>query len=369
MKIHFGVNDRFLQNFIDMTVDLNCAQENVFIIYGVSAIGFTKNYDKNYVIFVKDLFASNRKIEPILSRSSTIYIHYLSDEVVEFLSRYSIGGKTIVWLFWGNDGFPLVEQKIKELPTLNLLDIIRRARLMHYRKKNVKTLFKINFLRRIDYFAHYIIEDFLLFKPLLATNCKFIFFSYGVLEQVVRDNFLNSNSILVGNSADSTNNHIYILKNLLPKSVNGDLVFPLSYSGKQSYVNSICYTGKKRYPRNFKALLDVIDLEGYIKILSNCSFAIMFHTRAQAWGNIMQLLWQGSKVFFYSENNLFLFLRSKGFCVYGIKRKMSISDFQLLSKDEQLTNKKMLIDFFGKKALLSHYNKLLSIDQNQINKE
>jgi thiamine pyrophosphokinase len=85
----------------------------------------------------------------------------------------------------------------------------------------------------------------------------------------------------------------------------------------------------------------------------------MPHNRSQAWGNIMQLLWQGSKVYMFESNNLYKFLKQKGFQIFKLTEK-SYKTFSTVKIDVEM-NKKLLQQHFGLSNLKNSYKEILSL--------
>ena len=361
MRLHIGVNDKFLQNFIDISTELKLEDENFFVLYGKEEIPFQRELNDKNVHICDELTSIREHLITLIDRSQVIYIHYLSQQVVHFLSEMDIVEKKIVWIFWGNDGFPLVNDKIREIPSWNLRNLLGRIKRLFFKRKNSNAEEKRRFISKINYFAHYIIEDFELLKPLLAKDANFLFFSYGVLEQIVKDNLIEGKDTLIGNSGDATSNHFYVLNSLLSKDMQGNIIVPLGYAGESSYIKQLIEFGNKKFGKNFVPVTKTMNLDSYIKLLSSVQFSIMYHSRPQGWGNIMQLLWQGSKVFMFPSNTLYLFLKRNGFEVFPLTKKIEMMDWSALEKDKKEKNRILLKMHFGKQELLKSYKYLLSI--------
>ena len=363
MNLHFSINDKFVQNFIEQTIELNLIDEHFFIVYGRAEIPFSRDIESKNIIIVdelKDLPASFFNTLHI----ETIYIHYLSDDVIDFLDPLVLSEIKIAWLFWGSDGFfiPQINEKLGQLEPFDFLTLIRRA------KKRIANIFsgqknkKLSFLAKINYFAHYLHEDFLLFSPYMSPSCEFIYFSYGIAEHLVLDVKITGQSILLGNSGDRSNNHIYVIEKILNRKISNEILCPLSYAGNDHYKKEVINKGLKKFPNTFKPLEKILSLEDYTnEVLAKSEIAIMYQLRPQGFGNIIQLLYQGSKVFMNKKNNLYIHLVNEGFCVYPLTLANTSNLFVPLTEKQKKINKEKIINAFGKISMLKHYKKLLTL--------
>ncbi|MBC8303659.1 MAG: TDP-N-acetylfucosamine:lipid II N-acetylfucosaminyltransferase [Pelagibacterales bacterium] len=109
-------------------------------------------------------------------------------------------------------------------------------------------------------------------------------------------------NIQVGNSADSTNNHIEIFENLRKfKDENIKIYAPLSYSD-QDHAKDVIAKGKEMFGDKFVALTDFMSFEKYLEFLADIDIAIFAHNRQQGMGNTISLLGMGKKV--YMKNDI-----------------------------------------------------------------
>ena len=104
-------------------------------------------------------------------------------------------------------------------------------------------------------------------------------------------------NILVGNSADPSNNHLEMF-DLLEAFKDQDIKIhaPLTY-GNPDYAKSIIQQGKQRFGDKFEALTEHIPFNQYLEFLGKIDIAIFNHRRQQAFGNTITLLGLGKKVY------------------------------------------------------------------------
>lgn len=359
MSIHLCVNDRFIELFLQNLKEQGKLGDNYFIVYGEDNIPFTRK-DFQSCLFVNRLVDTS-KTTFLVQNAPVIYIHFLSDEVIDFLSGIELSGKKVVWVFWGADGFSMKALKWRFMfPYFSISVYYNAFKQLILIKNNSK---KQSFVKKhIDHFAHYIWEDFLLFRKLLKPHSRFVDFSYGCYDQLVTGVDLRGADVLIGNSGDPRNFHSYIMSNLLPRGLEAKLHCPLSYGGPSKYSSEILTLGKSLFGDNFHGYVDVLTPSQYYnQVLSVSAYAIMWHNVSQGWGNIMQLLSQGSKVFMNPDSSLCRYLIRSGFFVFPVTKRLSFGDFEPLEDQCKLHNRRLLYELFGPSRVQKSYSELMSL--------
>ncbi|MFB0826583.1 TDP-N-acetylfucosamine:lipid II N-acetylfucosaminyltransferase [Chromobacterium violaceum] len=108
-------------------------------------------------------------------------------------------------------------------------------------------------------------------------------------------------NILIGNSADPSNNHAEIIKKL--KILGGKInkvIAPLSY-GEKEYAREVTALGIKEFGHDFVALEEFMGYDDYLEILAEVDVAVFNHQRQQGMGNIISLLGMGKTVAIRSD--------------------------------------------------------------------
>ena len=70
--------------------------------------------------------------------------------------------------------------------------------------------------------------------------------------------------------------------------------------------------------KNFRPITEFLPLEEYNLLLKSCNVAIMNHYRQQGMGNVIFLLWMGTKLFLNCKNSIYHFLKRKNIIVYSV---------------------------------------------------
>lgn len=186
-------------------------------------------------------------------------------------------------------------------------------------------LYKPNFsrdikmmLKRIDYFQPVLESEYELMRRNSLLQAKEFYYPDSRLHVDYIPQKPADGSILCGNSATYTNNHLDIFLSIEGKIPEGSkLIIPLSY-GDSSCTNKIIeYVEKRKI--NAQILQDFIPKEEYFKVMNSCSYFLMGVIRQQGIGNILYALRNGIKLFLYKDSIVYKFLKSKGFYVYTIE--------------------------------------------------
>lgn len=154
-------------------------------------------------------------------------------------------------------------------------------------------------------------------------------------------------NILLGNSADPSNNHIDALEKLRPYAIQNIKIFcPLSY-GDAEYAKQVADYGKSIFGDKFNPLLEFMKFDDYKKLLARIDIAIFNHKRQQGMGNTTTLLGLGKKVFMRDDVTPYSMFEKIGIKVFPI------SDFNLslIGEDTSLSNKNAVMRYFSKSQL------------------
>ena len=96
-------------------------------------------------------------------------------------------------------------------------------------------------------------------------------------------------------------------------------------------------------------------LEEYTKVISECSICIMNHDRQQAVGNIISMIWMGSKVYLNEHNLVYQYFTNIGIKVYSIRKDLfsfKQNPFNEIDEEELSNNRKILVKYFGVENVL-----------------
>ena len=327
---------------------------------------------------------------------STIFFHSLNYQKQILIDNFKNDPK-LVWLPWGFDLYykwPPFNKDIFDSETRKVI-YSRKTRIKEYvmvnfiterlffllydifiknkiPQKIITIIYPLQLIQKfifntynVNYFSvvnkfHYIIpvlnSEKTAFKKL---KLKPIYFHYGsgtidiyLKSSEIRNVF--SNNILIGNSADPSNNHISAFKTLRKLNVgNRKIIVPLSYSGNSGYTEHVISIGKKYFGNNFQPILGFLNLTDYQNIISTCSVVILNHRRQQAGGNIITMCYYGAKIFLNERNKFFEEFNDLGIKVENLQNLNQINLDKPYSDFEVKNNKRLILKNYSEGVVLS----------------
>jgi dTDP-N-acetylfucosamine:lipid II N-acetylfucosaminyltransferase len=376
LNLHLTYDNQFIDFIIKASHELG--RNDRFIIY-TNEFKPKLDHVKHDVPFAQFDSDEFKILIGDIRQYKNIYIHWLEGRIVEFVNQLP-KDINVIWCFWGGDGLefdallPWVyqaksfsyfkkEEKFK-------ISQWRNLRTWMYRKKmkKRKTAEHIQAIKRINWFAHYLPDDFHKIVHVTGMSATFIPFHYAALEDLADIStsvkVQGGHNILLGNSDTLTNNHFEAIDLLSKLELQGRKIYcPLSYE-KGRYANIVAKYGKAQLGDQFIPMLDFMPRDEYNKVLGGISVAIMNHNRSQALGNIVSLLWNGTKVFMSKDSTLFSFLKGEGMRVFSIQDELIPGHENALNPLEEsdiLENRKVLQSCFGHEAQLQKIKKMLEL--------
>lgn len=283
-------------------------------------------------------------------------------------------GIKVIWLAWGYDIYQSLYGFRPLIDTINLYypytrRYILRKELFSIKGvlskmlKNRRNCMVRKAISRVDFFSGVIPNEY----DLIRNNKKNSFFraspvmfSYGDTTDSTENNdnihapYTNGYAILVGNSADPTNNHVDALKELTRINL-GDkcIIVPLSYAGTPNYVSFVIKKGTMFFGSRFQAITNFMTINEYKDLIDSTAYSIFFIERQQAMGNIIHSLWKGNMVFMSEKSPAYKFLKSKGTILYTIQSDLyRIENNEYLSEKDREHNRRLMISLFSVEAIV-----------------
>ena len=310
------------------------------------------------------------KLYLYIKNANKVFIHFLKDYICKFIYDYDIKEK-LYWIVWGADLYSYIQEELYDELTKKLLkkinypipnQLFQSSSSLFYRRKAIKN---------ISYILSGFTYEYEKTKEFFSTNAQFLLFIYpNPINFVSLTKCNNKNqvykkknnkyAILIGNSADPTNNHLDMfrtLKNLDYQNI--DIIVPLSYGGNQEYIDYVIKKGEEFFGNHFIPIKDYMKPEDYFSILKQIDIAIMNHNRQQAAGNIFALLYLGKPVFLKSKTSLFKGLTDLGFELFKIEEleKNQLTGF--IKNNNVIDNR---IDmYFGEAKARENWSQILQI--------
>lgn len=368
MDLHFAINDKFIDHFIYYLEKLESSENLIFIPTEDQSLSFIKR--KESVIRCEPSLEGIYEKIGSLEDYDRIYIHYLTGLMVDFLNSLPNEIKPkIIWIFFGADAFntDLFIASTYDKKTSNLIKIINKGKrsIIGHLKRRYRISLRRRAVKKVDFFAHYLLEDYLLVKKKFKNKSQFIEFNHGgfaLFNNLIPDKYVDGDNILIGNSANPSNNHLESMDLLQNYEIGkSKVICPLSYGGEQIYAEAIATKGEEIFGNRFSPLREFITRENYFSILSKVKFAIMNQNRSQAGGNILTLIWMGKYVFMKENNTFFRFIKAMGIQVFSMEIDFPsfMSDTKSFPKMDLVENRKLIMNYFSETSSAEFYRKLM----------
>ncbi|WP_337264285.1 MULTISPECIES: TDP-N-acetylfucosamine:lipid II N-acetylfucosaminyltransferase [unclassified Serratia (in: enterobacteria)] len=336
--VHICNMDKFIPSFIDLVNEDFESSEHSFWLYGdlkrysVNDIGNVKYLSggkwakiKNGLELLKEIKQCDKIILHSLPTPKIISLLLINPDVL----------KKCYWFVWGGDlyQYKLAKRNFKWY----LREVVRRQA-----------------IKRLGNIVTYIKGDFELVREWYGNNGKLsecLMYKSNTYNKVEineeRSELSDKITILLGNSADPSNNHLSAFDKIEKfKNEDIEIITPLSY-GIKEYAEMIIMEGEKRFGDKFKPITNFMPYDQYLKLLSNVNIAIFNHSRQQAMGNTISLLGLKKTVYLNKNTTQWTFFEEKGIHV------LDVQDFSLkiLSEDKRNINEEKIEDYFSIKNL------------------
>lgn len=358
--IHIALDEKFIDTAYDI-YEKAFPNINSFLILRrpEEDIKYLNKIDKYRFVQTNTNFI--KTIEEYTSSARIVIFHGMSDIQALVVKKLRKKSKKYVWVPFGTEVYnnkyivknlsisPITYKSFVFSKKKWIKEILRPAYYLLLKgEKSPKLRIKKSFMK-MDYITILYEEELWNYMKLGIVNphIEFVKFTYYPIDIVINANsdFVNGRNILLGNSASYTNNHLEVFEILKKFDLKEfSIITPLSY-GKKDYANKIINLGNEFFGDRFQPITDFKPLREYHKILQCCGVAIMNHSRTQATGNIITLLFLGSKIFLSKETTIFHYLKRIGCFVFSIEHDLDFENketLNLLSKDQMLHNRAIL---------------------------
>ncbi|MCK7228294.1 TDP-N-acetylfucosamine:lipid II N-acetylfucosaminyltransferase [Enterobacter asburiae] len=370
---HLCPDDKFIDNAINMFRTVFSGRNYVCV--------YTKNKKAKYVKENIDYHASTRDLLfgvqcPEIEKADVVFIHLLSDTWFRTIEKLNEKTK-VVWLGWGGDYYDiilpgdlillaktaLVQKELSSLRKKTFSGIVRK--IIFPTRRKVKVIERINFFSPVLPAEYFMLKNARCWNTFpLRVEWNYSFSEKDISEYELKSSdVISQNSILIGNSATSSGNHLEAFDILERAGVSGrKLVVPLSY-GEPGYGKAINHAGKNIFGHYFESITEYMPVDEYVEKISQCGFVIMNHIRQQAVGNIIVLVRMGKKVLLRRESPVYSYLKEHGVHVFSVQ-DLSAGTVDLvtpLTEKEVAENRKIIDELWSHEKLLEKTRKLIAI--------
>ncbi|MGM9535466.1 MAG: TDP-N-acetylfucosamine:lipid II N-acetylfucosaminyltransferase, partial [Intestinibacter sp.] len=320
--LHLVSDEKVINRCMDLFVKA-LPNQNLFLC-------FTSYSDLKYVKARPNLYFEISSLQNKIHNIDKVIIHYLDKTKIDFVNRYINEDISCYWIIWGADlyltflyplGYSLYYEEgyVSWRSRINRILVSKIGLMPPGLKKNI-TFIK----ERINYVVGVTCDYKLLTKyidgiqtPLIS---NFSYYSIDTILGELKNKWVNSQDIIVGNSCSITNNHVYTFKYLHNLALgNRKIIVPLNYGNYPRYKSHILSEGKRLFGTSFSPILEFLPLSQYNKTMLNVGIYIYGNWRQEAVGNIYISLYIGAKVFLSTKSPLYNELREQGLIIFGLE--------------------------------------------------
>lgn len=337
-NLHICPLDKFIPPFLNFVRDEFPIEENQFYMLGDAE---KYKYQPDFYTFqhrgLKDYWLLFR----LMYSADKIILHGLFNlNILIILACNPYLLKKCYWVIWGGDLYSFMFPKNS----------------LNYKIKEKIRGFVI---KRIGFLLTYVKGDVDLARKHYSARGQYLE-TIGYLSNVIpihtsyfEKNKKNNINILVGNSADPTNNHFDTLDKLAKfKNENIKIYVPLSY-GDKDYAKKVIHYGSSIFGDKFISITEFIPYNEYMHFLKDIDIAVFNHQRQQAMGNTINLLAMGKKVYLREGTTQKEFFNNLNVKTFDIKDLDIFENFSPEKKSE------ILMKYFSLQNLKNQWAKIL----------
>jgi len=365
------------QKFVDITIENFENVSNGLNKY----IVFSNNDKLTYVSRKEDVIIlpnSSYKldIDLVYKDCQLLIIHFLSPLKL-YILKHKPHHVKVIWSVWGSDAYDhfKVQNNFEPITSVTQKSTLFQKlkdsyffTFYHLMKYRIKPLSKeLELLQLIDYVITVLPNEFKVIKNEFGLVAKYIDYNYGINNFDKFSDRSLGNSILVGNSATSTNNHLDVFE-IIKSTTNMDIIVPLSYGAYdyEDYKENIISEGRRIFNKNFLPIENFMNLHDYRELTFSCNTVIMYHIRQQALANIFMSLFQGMRLFLNSKSITYSFLKDQGMIVFDLKKDYKLIGVELNEDDKQI-NKQLVLNLTSRKVIKEKTKGIINLYYSFIN--
>ena len=215
----------------------------------------------------------------------------------------------------------------------------------------------------VDYFCSPFPTDFFYLNKIIPPNhIAYLPFAYLSLSKIMPglDSYSSKgDKIMIGHSASPDGNHYEIIKKISSFNTGQSILLPMVY-GDKVYADLI----KEAAIGDFKEveiLEDKLDKADYYKKLCEVGYAVINVKVQQGVGNVMGLIWMGSKVFLDKHSSIYIDFVNWGIHVFNIQDDLNKNELKSKLTTEQInTNRRIMLENFGEERVYEGWKNILS---------
>lgn len=365
MNYHLMIDDKFINDFIT-DAEKAAPGNNIYIIdQHLEQAAHVKSPLARFAPYHTPVF---QELVKGIGANDKVFIHWLSESAVAFVLSLPEAVPAGV-CFWGGDiveiPFSRFKRTIYGPKTLKYFEREEERTKVEWNLLKPKLLFKTfkrryikypkserhiatqrdRFFRRLNFFLNWNEIDHQWIHQHYTTNVTLKYFFYNVNPQPDNNGVAYTKkepgvtTILLGNSATSTNNHLEALEALAKfKDEPIKLVIPLNYGSRQ-YGDLVEQKAVAMFGREkVNALRDFMNRDDYYRLLDEVDIAFMPHYRSQAVGNTLAMLYRGKKLFLHHKSSVYQLFKRYDVNVHDVANvpNMTFDAFKTATAPEEI---------------------------------
>ena len=230
--------------------------------------------------------------------------------------------------------------------------------LLRYRVKPLRKEFGL--LQLVNYVITVLPDEFNVIKKEFSLDAEYIDYNYGVNKFNSFSNIPLGDSILIGNSATSSNNHLDVFD--IIKGTNKKVIVPLNYGAYdyKKYKELVMSEAMRIFRSSFTAIEEFLPLNDYRELTLSCNTVIMYHVRQQALGNVFMALFQGMRVFLNSKSLTYSYLKDKGMIIFDLNQDYELAGIEL-NQEDKLINKQIVLNLRGREVIKEKTRSIINL--------
>lgn len=372
--LHIATDNKFLDYALPLFKQSTAVKNTVWVVNQTLHLRFTQS-SVDRIVSPNDLSSTDA------SEQHAIVLHSYKDYLADFLLKLP-AETPVLWIGWGFDYYDLIYPDTNSLwlEQTRAFDHEHRSQ-QHWLKRLVRILRaktrpdatapKEQAIQRINFFAPVLPSEYPVLQAAMPDLSlpQQIDWNYGTLEDQYAHNlgedWVSGDHIMIGNSATLSSNHMDALE-LIAKAGLGDhqkVCTPLNYGDAHpDYTKAVVTRAQQLLGSKSEPITDFMPLESYLDLLSQCGFVIMNHVRQQALGNIISMLYLGSRIFLREESPVFHDLSNYGFALNTVQQLESEPEYLRtpLSIKERQNNRQLSQKRWGREAALERTQQLIA---------
>ncbi len=329
-------------------------------------IQYIERSKKAFKMFIQNLQAIDKIILHPLNYDAAIFL-------LEGLKKFP--NAKVYWVCWSYEvynyhidnrtffddfskNFYLENTSIKTILKEGVRSILSLLRIPFFSKYHLK-----NAYARVNYFCSFLEEDYTEMKRLTGyTQMEYLPFSYTSLEELMPSLSkykIKGDAIIVGHAASLESNQFEILHALKKIALQNKIILPIAY-GNTKYQQEIIKEAKDLFAGQVDIIEQKMSLEDYYVKLEEASFAIFNLKIQQGLGNMLGLLWIGTKVFLREESSTYKQFKKWNLLVYSTQHQLTAIELQKgLQQNEIEANREILFARFTEKSVNSYWKQIV----------